>query len=225
VGGQTEFINNDGTGWSGITALSLTLAGGYKENPTAPEPRSFITNGEDGLTFHTGASGQQACIQGDLKVSGKIIVDQELEDSSGNAVGGSGAWSGWLDINVPSAAQHFGPSGSGVYDVNFHTHVPGAIEVFIEAHVGEAYLQYWNVYTASWTTIISAPDNYGMNGGCCIRLAPGYYDPSTGTAGEITHPPSTLQVIAPGTVKFRAFMAAGDEITADVIWVKIRRWR
>ena len=133
-------------GWSGLTARSFTMNAGSLAVPA--QASTLFFNGPEGATIAPVSNGQ-AYIQGDLKIQGKIICD-DLEDSTGNTVGGAGAWPNhWLDINVPSAAKHFGSSGTGVYDVNFHTHVPGALEVFIEAHMGEAYLQYWNVYTGA----------------------------------------------------------------------------
>lgn len=217
---------------AGLTCSKITIRGGNgpPNSPAGVDSTTSLLHDSDGLRItpftNNSSNPERVLIEGDLKVSGKIVTDQEVEDSTGNAVGGAGVWNNhWLDINVPSAAKQFGPSGTGVYDVNFHTHVPGALEVLIEAHMGEAYLQYWNVYTGAWHTVANAPDNYGANGGVCIRLSPGYYDPTRDATSEITTAPSTLQVIDPGTVKFRAFMAAGDEATADVIWVKIRRWR
>lgn len=221
---------------AGLSCSRVTVRGGNgpSNSPASPNQSTSIYHDSDGLQIHpisnNSSNPERVLIRGDLKVEGKIItdsdlvVDGDLEDSSGNAVGGGGPWSSWLDVNVPEGKKHFGGGGSGVFDINFHSYFPGASEVVVQAHVGEAYIRYWNVYTCSWVVFASAPDNTGATGGCAIKLAPGFYDTVHGGSSDI-NPGGSLQVIPAGTVKFHAGMAAGDENTADVVWFRIRYWR
>lgn len=140
---------------------------------------------------------------------------QTIIQSSG---GSSGAWQNGNGVILTGSDKHFG--GSGVEWVqDIHGQFPGAVEVFILAHLGEAWLYYWDVYEPSWKIAGAVNDNQGGVKGCTIRCSPG-------TDNDIQYEDQDgVPDIAEGTIKFKAHMSPGDEVTADVLWIKVYKWR
>lgn len=175
------------------------------------------------LEAHTEVDGRFKCasakVMGNLEVlnNGNLSVDGDLT-VNGSISASVSDWKNGNHTTLTGSNKHFNHSGV-VWTQNIWSQFPGAKEVFILAHLGEAYLYYWDVYEPSWKIAGAVGDNQGGVKGCTIRCSPGtdnnvQYEDQDGTPD-----------IAAGTIKFHAALAPGDENTADVLWIKVIKWR
>ena len=145
---------------------NLTISNGVLSAPTPTAAYSLPT--------------ASASVLGGVKVGSNLSItngvlsavtnQSEVQTIIQNSGGGGGSWQ---SANTNLISNKIIPQAGTQWNLNVHTSLPNAIEICVEVTLNEQHLQYYNVFTQQWITILNVGNNvYGATH-VSIPVAPG----------------------------------------------------
>ena len=206
IRGPIRVKDTDGS-YAGLTASGLAII----DHPDggANSGSSLIFNGEslatpedkliiDPLPNRVVELRRGVEVDGNLTIGGNVQIDGDI------TVSGSGA-NTWKSTSVNFLSnEHIGHNTA--ITINVHNYLPNATEVCIEMLCNEQHLQYYNIHTNSWVTIINVGNNVYGGTRVTIPLGPGNVGNYASTINNIVIP----DIINPGIIRLLGNGADGN---------------
>jgi hypothetical protein len=144
---------------------NLTIANGVLSAPTPTTAYSLPT--------------ASASVLGGVKVGSNLTISNGVLSSQTNTsevqtiIQSYGASGPWQSSSVNLISNQVIPQGGTQWNLNVHASLANASEICVEVALNEQHLQYYNVFTQQWITILNVGNNVYGSTQISIPVAPG----------------------------------------------------